>query len=343
MRKILRNILYNALHAAGLTGLLLRKNRRRVPVLIYHGVTDLRWPGMLDCEKKHIFAEDFERQLVFIKEHFQVVRLADYAETLRGRKTLPEGCAVITFDDGYADNHSVAFPLLRKHGLPATVFLAADFVTKGTALWVDRLAWAVARTELDDWKDPMEATRFPLATDAGKTVCYLRVKRRLKLLPDAEREELVDRICAALLDSRATEPPTLFSPLSKDQVRELANSGLIEIGSHGCRHAILTAMSLHDAGLEISRSKNALEDFCGQPVTSFSYPNGDFNPALAKMTAEAGYTCAVAGGLRLNEPEATDPFAIRRLALAEGDNETMMAATLSGIRGRMIAWAGGRT
>ena len=113
--------------------------------------------------------------------------------------------------------------------------------------------------------------------------------------------------------------------------------------SHRRRHAILTAMSLRDAGLEISRSKKTLEDLCGQPVTSFSYPNGDFNPALAKMTAEAGYTCAVAGGLRLNEPEATDPFAIRRLALAEGDNETMMAATLSGIRGRMIAWAGGRT
>jgi peptidoglycan/xylan/chitin deacetylase (PgdA/CDA1 family) len=319
----------------------LRRNRRQVPVLLYHGVTDRRWPGVLDCEKKHVFVADFERQLVFLKEHFQVVRLAEYVTALRGGEPLPEGCAVITFDDGYADNHAVAFPLLRKHGLPATMFLAADFVAKGSALWVDRLAWAFASTELGGWKDPSAGTRSPLATDADKTACYLRVKRRLKLRPDAEREELVDRVCAALRGSRAAKPPALFSPLSREQIREMAESGLIEIGSHGCRHAILTAMSPQDAGLELSRSKRTLEGLCGRPVTSFSYPNGDFNPEIAKMAAEAGYACAVAGGLRLNGPEDTDPFAIRRLALAEGDSEAVMAATLSGIRGRMIAWTGG--
>ena len=227
MRKILKEVFYGALHAAGLTGMLLRKNRRAVPVLLYHGVTDRRWPGVLDCEKKHIGAEDFERQLVFLKKNFQVVRLSSYVAALRGGERLPEGCAVITFDDGYADNHAVAFPLLRKHGLPATLFLAADFVTQGTALWVDRLAWAFARTELGDWQDPVEGTRFSLATEAGKTACYLWVKRRLKLLPDAEREELVDRIGAALLGSHTAEPPALFAPLSRDQVRELAPDVLI--------------------------------------------------------------------------------------------------------------------
>ncbi|MCX5795879.1 MAG: polysaccharide deacetylase family protein [Elusimicrobia bacterium] len=305
-------------------------------------MTDRRWPGVLDCEKKHIFVEDFERQLVFLKENFQVVRLADYAEALRGRQTLPEGCAVITFDDGYADNAGVAFPLLRKHGLPATVFLAADFVTKAAPLWVDRLALAFARTELGDWTDPAEGTRFPLATEAGKTIGYLWVKRRLKLLPDAEREGLVDRICGALLGWHVPEPPALFSPLSREQAREMAASGLIDFGSHGCRHAILTAMPEADARREIVESKQLLEAFCGQPVTSFSYPNGDCNPAVSRLVEAAGYLCAVAGGLRLNDPEGTDRFAIQRVALAEGDSEAVMAATLSGIRGRLIALAGGR-
>ena len=341
MRKALKKLFYGAVQASGLTGLALRLNRRQVPVLLYHGVAAQRWPGVLDCEKKHIFAKDFERQLVFIKENFQVIPLSRYAASLRGGEPRPAGCAVITFDDGYADNHEVAFPLLRKHGLPATVFLAADFVTKGAPLWVDRLAWACERSELGDWKDPMEGTRFPLGTDAGKTACYLGVKRRLKLLPDAEREELVERICEALLDSRTPEPPALFSPLSREQVREMADSGLIEIGSHGCRHAILTALSEDDARREIVESKRLLEIFCGRPVTSFSYPNGACNPELAKMTAAAGYDCAVAGGLRLNDPEGTDRLAIQRVALAEDDSEALMAATLSGIRGRMIALAGG--
>ena len=342
MRQTIKNLLYDACHASGLTTLLLRKNRRCVPVLLYHGVTDRRWPALLDCERKHVLAEDFERHLVFLKERFQVVRLAEYAEALRGRQALPEGCAVITFDDGYADNHSTALPLLRKHGLPATVFLAADFVAGGRPLWVDRLAAAFAATDLGDWADPVEGTSLPLGTDAGKAAAYLWVKSRLKLLPDAQRAGLADRICQALCSAGEPELPALFSPLSREQVREMADSGLIDFGSHGLSHAILTALPEAEARRELVESKKAVEELCGKPVRSFAYPNGDYDPAVALLVQEAGYSCAVAGGLRLNEPQDTDPFAIKRVAFAEGDSEAVMAATLCGIRGRMIALTGGR-
>jgi peptidoglycan/xylan/chitin deacetylase (PgdA/CDA1 family) len=342
MRQALKNILYDACHASGLTGLLLRKNRRSVPVLLYHGVTDRRWPGVLDCERKHVRAEDFEKHLVFLKEHFQVVRLSEYAEALAGRQPLPEACAVITFDDGYADNHAVAFPLLRKHGLPATVFLAADFVAKGAPLWVDRLAAAFAATDLGDWTDPAEGSRFPLGTDAGRKACYLWVKSRLKLLPEAARAELLGRICLALRGPSEPELPALFSPLSREQVREMADSGLVDFGSHGLSHAILTALPEADARRELVESKDAVAELCGKPVRSFAYPNGDYDPGVARLAREAGYSCAVAGGLRLNEPQDTDPFAIRRVAFAEGDSLAVMAATVCGLRGRMIALAGGR-
>ncbi|MBI5241005.1 MAG: polysaccharide deacetylase family protein [Elusimicrobia bacterium] len=342
MRRTLKNILYDAFHASGLTGLLLRKNRRHVPVLLYHGVADRRWPGVLDCERKHVRAEDFERHLVFLKENFQVVRLTDYAEALCGRQPLPKACAVITFDDGYADNHSVALPLLRKHGLPATVFLAADFVVKGAPLWVDRLAAAFSATELGDWTDPAAGTRFPLGTDAGRTTCCLWVKSRLKLLPDAARAELLERICLALRGPAEPTLPSLFSPLTREQVREMAGSGLIDFGSHGLSHAILTALPAADARREIAGSKKVLEEFCGGPVLSFAYPNGDYDPGVARLVQEAGYACAVTGGLSLNEPDQTDRFAIRRVAFAEGDSVAVMAATVCGLRGRMIALAGGR-
>jgi hypothetical protein len=85
-----------------------------------------------------------------------------------------------------------------------------------------------------------------------------------------------------------------------------------------------------------------LEELCGKPVSSFSYPNADHDPVVARLVEEAGYDCAVAGGLRLNDPQATDRFAIQRVALAEDDGEALMAATLCGLRGRMIALAGAR-
>jgi len=149
MRKILKEVFYGALHAAGLTGMLLRKNRRAVPVLLYHGVTDRRWPGVLDCEKKHIGAEDFERQLVFLKKNFQVVRLSSYVAALRGGERLPEGCAVITFDDGYANNAEVAFPIMREFGMKGNIFLVYETVDRHNSWhdpagepWVRMLTWA---------------------------------------------------------------------------------------------------------------------------------------------------------------------------------------------------------
>ena len=341
MRQALKHVFYGALHAAGLTGFALRKSRRHVPVLIYHGVAARRWPAVLDCEGKHLPTADFDRQLAFLKDNFQVVTLARYAAALSGGEPLPEGCAVITFDDGYEDNHESAFPLLRKYGLPATVFLSADFVIDKAPLWVDRLAWAFARTELGRWKAPSEGPAWPLETDAGKAACYLWAKRGLKALPDADREFFLCRICAALAGPEPAPLPELYRPLSRDQVREMAASGLVEFGSHGCRHAILTSLPQEDARRELVRSKEALEEFCGAPVRSFSYPNGDWTPGLARMAAEAGYSCAVAGGLRLNPPTGADPFAIARLALAAGDSPAMMAATLSGIRARVIGLARG--
>jgi len=340
MRQIFKRFFYDAMHVSGITGVALRRNRRCVPVLLYHGVTDQRWPGVLDCEKKHIRAERFEQQLAFLKEHFQVIPLARYAAALRGGAALPEGCAVITFDDGYADNYTTVFPLLRRYGLPATMFLAADFVTKGTPLWVDRLAWAFDRTQRTELRHPVTGSDCGLATEEERINAYLLIKRDLKAVIDAQREDLADRVCRELLGAQTPPPPSLYAPLTKEQVREMADSGFMEIGSHGCRHAILTAMSQEEARREIVDSKAALEEFCGRPIESFSYPNGDHNPAVARLTAEAGYACAVAGGLRLNRPESTQPYAISRLALAESDSRSMMAATLCGIRGRLISLAG---
>jgi len=326
MRQTLKNIFYGAIHSAGVTRLARRLRRRHVPVLFYHGVATRRWPGVLDCERKHILASALERHLSFLKENFQVVPLSRYADSLRGGPPLPEPCAVVTFDDGYTNNYSLAFPLLKKYALPATVYLAADFVTQGQTLWVDRLAWAFENTQ---------------AAPLEKILSYLKTKNRLKSLPDEERESLADKICAELLGPRPPETPPLFAPLSRQQAREMAGSGLVEFGSHGCRHAILTNVTLEQARQEIVSSKRIIEDFCGRPVASFSYPNGDFNAEIARMTAEAGYSSAVAGGLRLNAPDRTDPYAIARLALAEDDTPALIAATLCGIRGRLISWAGG--
>ncbi|MFA6004006.1 MAG: polysaccharide deacetylase family protein [Elusimicrobiota bacterium] len=340
--KMLKDLAYGALYASGATALALRIHRRHIPVLLYHGATDQDHPGVLNCERKHIAAAALDRQFAFLKDHFQVISLSRYAASLASGEPLPERCAVLTFDDGYANNHSVVLPLLRKHGLHATMYLATDFVAGQKPLWVDRLALAFEGAARGGWKDPVCSAVHELAAPADRIAAYLTVKKALKLLPDSQRVELVDRICGELLGSQAPEYPALFAPLAPAQIREMAGSGLVEFGAHGCRHAILTALPEADALQELSASKDIVEGLCGCRVDSFSYPNGDCDAKVTRLARQAGYANAVAGGLRLNRPDNTDPYAISRLALAEDDSKAVMAATLSGIRGHMIAWRGCR-
>lgn len=334
---MIKNIFYKTIHATGLTGLVQRKLRFHVPILFYHGVTDASWEGVIDCEKKHIAAEDFEKQLVFLKENFRVIALREYVESLRSQTPLPPNAVVITFDDGYENNYSTAYPLLKKYRMPATFYIATDFVEKGEPLWVDRLACAFAFTDKPAFNPEPEIAGVSLKSQRDRIEAYLRTKNKLKRLKNNEREKLLDRIAGDLLGNVPHDPPRLFYPLKREQIREMARSGLIEIGAHSLRHPILTSLPLDQARTEIVSSKEKASEISGQEVTSFSYPDGVFNEELVKMVKEAGFHSAVGVGLRLNGPGAY-PLTLSRLALAEGDQVPVMAATLCGIRGKVNQW-----
>ena len=116
----------------------------------------------------------------------------------------------------------------------------------------------------------------------------------------------------------------------------MVRSGLVEIGSHSHRHPILTALPSEDARDEIAASRKRTGEISGREAESFSYPNGAATAELMGLVEAAGYSCAVAVGLRLNPPAGVSPYAIARVALAEGDTVPLIAATLCGIREKFI-------
>ncbi|MFT7774185.1 polysaccharide deacetylase family protein [Roseateles sp.] len=93
-----------------------------VPILCYH-----RFGG--PPTRMNITAARFEAQMQWLATHqYQVVRLSDFAQFLAGRRALPRRSVVITIDDGYESVYRQAFPVLRKYGFPATLFVYSDFV-----------------------------------------------------------------------------------------------------------------------------------------------------------------------------------------------------------------------
>lgn len=243
---------------------------------------DPLFPGEPDVRR-------FEEILCWVRKSFDVLPLGRAVEHLAAG-TLPARALAITFDDGYADNHDVALPLLARHGLAATFFVAADFLDGGR-MWNDTIIESVRRCDGNTLDPDLPGVgRLDLSSIAARSAAIERLLRELKHLPPAIRAGHTERIAEAC---RATLPDNLM--MRSTQVRALRAAGM-EIGAHTLGHPILAALDAPTARREIAGGKERLEELLQEPVGLFAYPNGrpgrDYGAEHVEMVRAAGYKAA---------------------------------------------------
>ena len=226
-----------------------------------------------------------------VARSFNVLSLGEAVNHLAAG-SLPPRALVITFDDGYADNAEVALPILRRHGLTATFFVATGFLDGGR-MWNDSVIECVRATT----KPALDLEAFGLGrlslTDAGdRRAAIEQLLPRIKYLTLAQREEAIVRLQA--MTGVAALPIDLM--MRTDQVRKLHLAGM-EIGAHTVRHPILGSLTLGEAEIEIGESKRCLEAMLDAPVDVFAYPNGrpgqDYTAEHARLVERLGFRGAV--------------------------------------------------
>ncbi|HKQ60683.1 MAG TPA: polysaccharide deacetylase family protein [Candidatus Polarisedimenticolaceae bacterium] len=295
-----------ALHRSGATRLLRRAAKRRVQILVYHRVGDSD-DAFLPCTPR----ATFERQMEHLAAEYRVCGLEEAAERLR-RDDVADATVVLTFDDGYRDNYTHAFPILRRYGLTATIFLATDAIGTGRILWHDRVFRAFAATRRSELREfgPQRATH-PLGTADERAAARSHVLEFLRRLTPEQRASWLDRLVEQLgVDEPAAVPELM---LGWDEVREMQRAGL-SFGSHTVTHPILATLAPDEARRELIASKAEIERQLERPVTTFAYPNGrrsDFDESSKRLLAETGYTLAVTTLPGANRP-AADPLELRR-------------------------------
>jgi peptidoglycan/xylan/chitin deacetylase (PgdA/CDA1 family) len=221
---------------------------------------------------------------------FRVLPLNEAIEGLR-RGKLPSRAACITFDDGYADNAEIALPILRKHCLPATFFVAAGFLDGGR-MFNDTVIELIRRAPGDTIDlESIGLGQFPVETSAERRQAIFQLLDKLKYLPLEERQSMVEAIPALI---RVDLPRNLM--MTASQVRELHSAGM-EIGGHTVNHPILASMENSAAFADIAQGKEVLEGMIRTPVRFFAYPNGkpgtDYLPDHVKMVKKLGFDAAV--------------------------------------------------
>jgi peptidoglycan/xylan/chitin deacetylase (PgdA/CDA1 family) len=258
----------------------------RLVILMFHRV--LSQPDPMFPEDHDAAA--FEAQLELLARHFRVLPLPE-AIPLLFEKRLPARAVCITFDDGYADNAEIALPILRRHGLHATFFVATGFLDGGR-MWNDSVIEAVRRAQGQslDFTD-LGFGRYPVSDFGSKRRATEALLDALKYQAPANRADAVDRITGRV---GATLPGDLM--LRADQVRALHSAGM-EVGAHTVRHPILAAVDVASARDEIARGREQLESIIGGRVTLFAYPNGrprqDYGREHARLVESLGFAAAV--------------------------------------------------
>ncbi len=261
-------------------------SRSRLSVLIFHRVhaeADPLFPG-------EAHARAFDQQMGCVKRWFNVLPLAEAVAGLRNG-TLPARPAVITFDDGYADNRTVALPILQAHGLTATFFIAAGFLDGGR-MWNDTLIETLRRCAgplLDLSEFGLEA--HPVANIAQRRAAIAALIPRLKYLESSER---LRRVAAIAAHAGVNLPNDLM--MTSKQLREMAQAGMT-IGAHTVTHPILARLTDGEALAEMVAGKQTLEQIIAAPVRFFAYPNGkpdeDYTRVHVGLAKQAGFAAAL--------------------------------------------------
>jgi peptidoglycan/xylan/chitin deacetylase (PgdA/CDA1 family) len=257
--------------------------RGRLTIMIFHRVHRVADELADDPD-----AARFEATLANVRRWFNVMPLDDAVAGLAAG-TLPPRALAITFDDGYADNHDVALPILRRLGLTATFFVATGYLDGG-AMWNDRVIEAVRRHRGASLDVASLGLRLPLDSAPARRAAIATLLPRLKYEPPARRDALADEVARA---AGAAPPHDIM--MTSAQVRALSQAGM-QIGAHTHRHPILACLPAAEASREIAQSRDRLQDIVQRPVRLFAYPNGrpgtDYSPENVSQVRALGFVAA---------------------------------------------------
>jgi peptidoglycan/xylan/chitin deacetylase (PgdA/CDA1 family) len=288
-------------------------------IVMYHFVRPLagsRWPRIKGLEQAQ-----FSEQVDFLCRHYALVRLSDLVEAAAGGSPLPDRAAVLTFDDGYADHHTYAMPILRAAGVTGTFFPPSCAVLERKMLDVNKVHFILAAVKdptplvsaIDDLVDEARAT-YPLdspeayrkrfwAPDRFDPAEVIYFKRMLQL---ALPEDLRSRLATQLFRRFVSEDEAGFADelyLSVDQLTEMKDAGM-EIGSHGHAHYWLNSLEPSAQAQDIDRSLDMLEAV-GQSRHSFlfCYPYGAYNEHTLGLLRDRQCAAAVTTRVDLLRPD----------------------------------------
>jgi peptidoglycan/xylan/chitin deacetylase (PgdA/CDA1 family) len=255
---------------------------------------------------------EFESQVSWLARNMKPLSEQDVVEFLRSNKPFPKRAILVTFDDGYRDNFTIAAPILQRHSVPAVFFIPTAPISHRSVSWWDEIAWMAKQTRVQSLTaagqvyDLSEHSRENAINELIANCKLMNDGSRDGMLEGLRRKCQVDKVPYEVADSAL---------MTWEQITALSDYG-ISVGGHTVHHCMLSKLDVNAQERELRDSKTELELRTGREVVSIAYPFGGrehFNEETRAAAREIGYRLGFSLVPGINRTGQLDELAICRI------------------------------
>ena len=301
---------------------------QRLNIVMYHYVRDLknsRYP-----EIKGLDYELFKQQIRFFSEKFHVVRMEDVIAWYKEKAPLPDNAMLLTFDDGYIDNFTFVFPVLKEYGMQGSFFVPGKVFTEHCMLDVNKIHYLLASASIEilckelfaqldayrgnGWEYPSNEELFEEYAKANRfdnkeTIFFKRI------LQVALPEELRNIICDNLFQKYVGVPEEILAReiyISYDQMKLMKREGMY-FGVHGYDHYWMNRLEPSALKKDIEKGLACMEGLLDEKEWVSNYPYGSYSEEVVESLRDSGCVLGLSADVRVADLEKDNRFILPRL------------------------------
>jgi peptidoglycan/xylan/chitin deacetylase (PgdA/CDA1 family) len=319
VKRFLKRVIYFLIYYSGALNALILvfsrlKKQHCTAILFYHRFSENSYG---DCELPHLKIGEFEKQVRHVKKCYKIITMDELADRLALNKKNESPCVAITIDDGYLNSYKLAYPVLKRLNLPATIYLAAAFIGTTNSTWVDELMdiFLLSKNKFISFQKVFGEEVMDLSNQKGKIETFRRFFKRMLYVEHEKKESLLQELAKILGVEEESRNQSERKMLNWDEVVEMSRDN-ISFGAHTMIHPTLSKMETAEAKREILESKNDIETKLGGKAKHFAIPNGklaDFSEELKQYCKEIGFVTVAS-----TEPgvvcSGSDPYFLNRIS-----------------------------
>ncbi|MCG8667895.1 MAG: polysaccharide deacetylase family protein [Pseudomonadales bacterium] len=310
-----RLMLARLLNMFGVNFAVAKMKRNFLIVLNYHRIADHDHSTEFDNDVFEHSVDVFREQMVWLKQNFEILDEIHLVELAHSDNfELKRNAALVTFDDGYADNYTLAYPILKELGMSAIFYVPYSLIEDREVGWWDKISWLVYKTTKE--KGNIRDIDLDFTSPHNRATSAKALHKYLKLNPYTDTKSIISELSEMLDVELPSVERQSKELMTWEQLKEVSDNG-ISVGSHSMSHRLLSQITEEEQSWEIKESKTLIESRLGKKVNTIAYPVGavtSFNDTTKRLVKEAGYDVGFSFYPGSYKGKILDKFDIQRIS-----------------------------